>query len=55
VADGEEYSIIGLISLKDIFEEILESKLYDDDVHINVDSNIRTPGIKHSQLEANVG
>jgi len=25
--------LIGLISLKDIFEEILESKMNDDDVH----------------------
>jgi len=33
---NKEYKLVGLISLKDIFEEILESKLVDDDMHAPV-------------------
>ena len=40
--------MIRMISLNDNFKGMLESKLYGDgDVHISVDLNIRTPGIKH--------
>ena len=30
---NKEVKLVGLICLKDLFEEILESKMVDDDVH----------------------
>mmetsp|Transcript_36118 Transcript_36118/g.32507 ORF Transcript_36118/g.32507 Transcript_36118/m.32507 type:complete len:108 (+) Transcript_36118:1134-1457(+) len=51
VRPDEDFKIKGLISLKDIFEEILESKMNDEDVHGPV-TMFSGPGKKIRKLRA---